>query len=79
MNAAELEWFKSSYSGSNNNDCVEVAWTKSSYSASDSNDCVEIATGCGTVHVRDSKNVRGPQLGFASDAWADFVVYASTS
>ncbi len=24
-NDSELEWFKSSYSGSNNNDCVEVA------------------------------------------------------
>lgn len=24
-NASELQWFKSTYSGSNNNDCVEVA------------------------------------------------------
>ncbi|MEV0036245.1 DUF397 domain-containing protein [Streptomyces sp. NPDC050804] len=26
-NASGLEWFKSSYSGSNDNDCVEVAST----------------------------------------------------
>ncbi|MGW0560426.1 DUF397 domain-containing protein [Streptomyces sp. NPDC003016] len=60
-NDSELEWFKSSYSGSNNNDCVEVA------------------SALGAVHVRDSKNVQGPQLGFTPDAWADFVTYASTS
>ncbi|MGW1377806.1 DUF397 domain-containing protein [Streptomyces sp. NPDC002446] len=38
-----LTWIKSSYSGSNNNDCVEVAWTKSSYSdSSNGHDCVEV-------------------------------------
>ncbi|WP_274562878.1 DUF397 domain-containing protein [Streptomyces spiramyceticus] len=56
---------------------AEQEWSKSSYSASASNDCVEIATGCGTVHVRDSKNVHGPQLGFTPGAWGDFVTYAS--
>ncbi|MGW7053347.1 DUF397 domain-containing protein [Streptomyces sp. NPDC054887] len=76
---AELEWFKSSYSTNDGPECVEVAWTKSSYSGSDTNHCVETATGCGIVHVRDSKNVRGPRLGFAPGAWADFVAYASTS
>lgn len=35
-------WVKSSYSGSDNNDCVEVAWVKSSYSAGNNNDCVEV-------------------------------------
>lgn len=74
-----LEWFKSSYSSNDGPDCVEVAWTKSSYSTNDGPECVEVGAGCGTVHVRDSKNARGPQLGFAPDAWADFVAYASTS
>ena len=78
-NASALEWTKSSYSTNDGPNCVEVAWTKSTYSGSDNNDCVEIASGCGAVHVRDSKNVRGPQLGFAPDAWADFMAYASTS
>ncbi|MFJ3923872.1 DUF397 domain-containing protein [Streptomyces sp. NPDC090022] len=40
---AALKWFKSSYSPSDSNDCVEVAWFKSSYSPSSSNDCVEVA------------------------------------
>ncbi|MGW8887901.1 DUF397 domain-containing protein [Streptomyces sp. NPDC055749] len=33
----------------------------------------------GTVHVRDSKHLPGPQLGFAPTAWAAFVSYASTN
>ncbi|MGW1974641.1 DUF397 domain-containing protein [Streptomyces sp. NPDC001889] len=78
---SEPEWFKSSYSDSSNgHDCVEVAWFKSSYS--DSNEiesCVEVAAtpSCATVHVRDSKNLQGPQLGFTSGAWSDFIAYAS--
>ncbi|WP_328770242.1 DUF397 domain-containing protein [Streptomyces sp. NBC_00286] len=81
--ASELAWFKSSYSDSSNpNDCVEVAldWFKSSYSSGTEGDsCVEIATCPATVHVRDSKNIEGPQLALAPDAWADFVTYASGS
>ncbi|MFF8655610.1 DUF397 domain-containing protein [Streptomyces huasconensis] len=47
--ASGLEWFKSSYSSSNESgDCVEVAldWRKSSYSSSSNGeDCVEVAQG----------------------------------
>ncbi|MGW7195962.1 DUF397 domain-containing protein [Streptomyces chryseus] len=57
----------------------ELKWLKSSYSASDNNDCVEVAASPGAVHVRDSKDMHGPQLGFTPGAWADFVEYASTS
>ncbi|MBT2470249.1 DUF397 domain-containing protein [Streptomyces sp. ISL-66] len=41
MNSSGLRWFKSSYSGSEGDNCVEVAlsWQKSSYSGS----CVEVA------------------------------------
>ncbi len=41
----ELDWFKSSYSGSQGDSCVEVAlhWRKSSYSGSQGDDCVEVA------------------------------------
>ncbi|MEO3974233.1 DUF397 domain-containing protein [Streptomyces sp. CAU 1734] len=81
-NGPELEWFKSSYSSSSDgNDCVEVAWSKSSHSdSSDGNDCVEVASSpaCPTVHVRDSKNARGPRLGFTPDTWAAFITHAST-
>ncbi|MEU7182820.1 MULTISPECIES: DUF397 domain-containing protein [Streptomyces] len=59
-------------------DTVELKWFKSSHSSGPEGDsCVEIATVLGVVHVRDSKNVRGPILGFAPGAWADFVAYAS--
>ncbi|WP_411141644.1 DUF397 domain-containing protein [Streptomyces sp. x-80] len=60
--AAELKWFKSSYSSGNEGDS-----------------CVEVATVPGTVHVRDSKDLQGPSLGFTPGAWADFVAYAARS
>lgn len=59
-------------------DVPELAWFKSSYSGgNDGESCVEIATSPGTVHVRDSKDVTGPRLAFASKAWACFVPYVS--
>ncbi|MFI9113472.1 DUF397 domain-containing protein [Streptomyces venezuelae] len=77
--ASELAWFKSSYSSGNDGEsCVEVAWRKSSYSGgNDGESCVEIATTPATVHVRDSKNLGGPQLAFLPGAWAGFVSYAA--
>ncbi len=61
-------------------DTSALAWFKSSYSSSgDGNDCIEIATVPGIVHVRDSKDIEGPQLVLAPQAWADFVAYASGS
>ncbi|MER6615323.1 DUF397 domain-containing protein [Streptomyces xantholiticus] len=56
-----------------------LTWVKSSYSTADGPECVEIATALDAVHVRDSKNVPGPALGFGPTAWADFVTYASGS
>ncbi|WP_371930321.1 DUF397 domain-containing protein [Streptomyces poriferorum] len=32
-----------------------------------------------TIHVRGSKNIPGPELVLAPDAWADCVSYASAS
>lgn len=58
-------------------DASELAWFKSSYSrGTNGESCVEIATTPGTVHVRDSKNLEGPQLTLAPGAWAHFVTYA---
>ena len=54
-----------------------LEWFKSSYSSNDGPACVEVATAPSTVHVRDSKNIPGPELGFTPAAWADFVTYAS--
>ncbi|MFE1512203.1 DUF397 domain-containing protein [Streptomyces sp. NPDC058726] len=54
-----------------------LAWFKSSYSSgSEGDSCVEIATEPATVHVRDSKNLDGPQLAFTPAAWAGFIPYA---
>ncbi|MEW2401772.1 DUF397 domain-containing protein [Streptomyces sp. NPDC046862] len=56
----------------------ELAWFKSSYSSGPEGDsCVEIATAPGTVHVRDSKSIEGPQLALMPGAWAHFVTYVS--
>ncbi|SHN18780.1 DUF397 domain-containing protein [Actinacidiphila paucisporea] len=47
MTTPGLVWFKSSYSGSQGDDCIEVAvdWQKSSYSGSQGDNCVEVALG----------------------------------
>lgn len=74
----DLTWFKSSYSGGQDGDCVEVAlsWRKSSHSGGQSGDCVEVASCPGTVHVRDSKDKEGPQLAFSPAEWAHFLSFA---
>ncbi|MFC8829209.1 DUF397 domain-containing protein [Streptomyces sp. NPDC057137] len=73
MNTA-LEWFKSSYSGSEGGACLEVAydWHKSSYSGSEGGNCVEVAAHPAAVHVRDSKVSDGPVLNLTPAAWAAF-------
>lgn len=75
MSTDELAWFKSSYSGSSGDDCVEVAlsWHKSSYSSGDSGDCVEIAACPTTIHIRDSKHTQGHQLTLSPTAWTAFI------
>ena len=75
MSGTALQWFKSSYSGSEGGDCLEVAygWRKSSYSGDEGGDCVEVAAQPTCIHVRDSKTPSGPQLAVAPDAWAAFV------
>ncbi|WP_327172201.1 DUF397 domain-containing protein [Streptomyces sp. NBC_01336] len=55
----------------------DLTWVKSGDSTNDGPQCVEVATAPTTIHVRGSKNIPGPELGFAPDAWADFVSYAS--
>lgn len=67
-------WFKSSYSGSDGDECPEVTydWVKSSYSGSEGGECVEVAAHPAAVHVRDSKNLEGPVFTVAPAAWAAF-------
>ncbi|MFI2373375.1 DUF397 domain-containing protein [Streptomyces sp. NPDC018833] len=79
MSTTELAWFKSSYSGSSGDSCVEVAlsWHKSSYSGGDGDSCVEVATCPDTVHVRDSKDTEGPRLALSPTSWSTFVPFAA--
>lgn len=61
VRAAELPgaaWFKSSYSGSDQSQCVEVA---------------DVRPAIGRVAVRDSKNPEGPALLFGPAQFATFV------
>ncbi|TQK50875.1 uncharacterized protein DUF397 [Streptomyces sp. SLBN-118] len=74
----ELNWFKSSHSGSQGDSCVEVAlhWYKSSHSGSEGDDCVEVACRPDAVHVRDSKAKDGPRLAVSQAAWVEFIEFA---
>ncbi|WP_328299322.1 DUF397 domain-containing protein [Streptomyces sp. NBC_00435] len=75
MNSSQLRWFKSSYSGSEGDNCVEVAlsWHKSTYSGSQGDSCVEVATCADSVHIRDSKVTAGPELAVTAGSWAAFL------
>ncbi|MCM2578856.1 DUF397 domain-containing protein [Streptomyces meridianus] len=55
------------------NSSCELAWFKSSYSGTSGGDCVEVAAAESAVHVRDSKNRRGPVLRFSATEWAAFI------
>ncbi|MET8410846.1 DUF397 domain-containing protein [Streptomyces sp. NPDC005195] len=57
----------------------ELKWYKSSYSTNDGPECVEVAAASHTVHIRDSKNIDGPLLGFTPDHWTAFVTFAVAS
>lgn len=75
--SSTLEWFKSSYSGSDGGACLEVAytWRKSSYSGDEGGACIEIAAHPAAVHVRDSKNPGGPALTVAPTTWTAFAAH----
>ncbi|MEU7551660.1 DUF397 domain-containing protein [Streptomyces sp. NPDC044571] len=75
MNSSPLRWFKSSYSGSQGDDCVEVAlsWHKSTYSGSEGDSCVEVAQCAEAVHIRDSKLAASPELAVHPTTWTAFL------
>ncbi|MEU6451421.1 DUF397 domain-containing protein [Streptomyces sp. NPDC046979] len=75
-----LEWFKSSYSGSEGGQCLEVAydWRKSSYSGDEGGQCVEVATHATAIHIRDSKTPPDdttPHITVAPSAWTAFLAW----
>lgn len=81
MQLSEMNWFKSSYSGTSTN-CVEVAHTptifrKSSYSGGNGN-CVEVADAPGFSAVRDTQNRDLSTLAFGPTEWHAFLGTATT-
>ncbi|MFF5856374.1 DUF397 domain-containing protein [Streptomyces sp. NPDC012751] len=58
-------------------DSAHLEWIKSSYSTPDGAACIEVAAAPGTVHIRDSKLLRGPQLAFGPQQWTAFLSYAA--
>lgn len=56
---------------------TELTWFKSSYSGSSGDSCIEVAPTPETIHVRDSKVERGPQLAVSPTSWTSFVSYAA--
>ncbi|WP_052868194.1 DUF397 domain-containing protein [Streptomyces niger] len=60
---SRIVWFKSSHSGTSGGDCVEVA----------------VVPGTDTVHIRDSKRIRGAELRVSYASWADFLAHAVTA
>ncbi|MFF8778348.1 DUF397 domain-containing protein [Streptomyces sp. NPDC015140] len=82
MSSTALQWFKSSYSGSEGGNCIEVAyeWRKSSHSGSEGGQCVEVATHPTAIHIRDSKTTAGPDtptphITVAPSAWTAFLAW----
>ncbi|MFI8005430.1 DUF397 domain-containing protein [Streptomyces sp. NPDC086010] len=77
-----LQWFKSTYSGSEGGQCLEIAytWRKSSYSGDEGGQCLEVATHPTAVHIRDSKTAEhGPVLTVAPATWSAFAAFAARS
>jgi hypothetical protein len=55
-------------------DMIRTGWRKSTSSGDNGGGCVEVSmAGVGSVAVRDSKNVAGPELEFTGHAWAEFM------
>ncbi|NGO78333.1 DUF397 domain-containing protein [Streptomyces sp. YC504] len=79
MSITELAWFKSSYSGTEGDSCVEVAldWRKSTHSGTQGDSCIEIAPCPTAIHIRDSKDTRRPGFHVGPDAWRHFTGYAA--
>ncbi|GAA3048750.1 DUF397 domain-containing protein [Streptomyces glomeratus] len=54
-----------------------LQWFKSSYSSSEGGACLEVARDATAVHIRDSKNPKGPTFTASPEAWAAFTDYAA--
>jgi hypothetical protein len=62
MTPTPPRWFKSSYSGNDDADCLEAAISSTSHP---------------TIHIRDSKNKDGARLSFTGGAWSEFLEFTA--
>lgn len=69
----EIEFHKSSFSGSNGGNCVELAWRKASFSGGNGGNCVEVVQAPMMFGIRDSKNTDGPVLALPAGQGRAFV------
>jgi hypothetical protein len=72
-------WFKSSFSGSGDDNCVEVRWLKGPFSGGADDNCVEVHHCPATTLVRDSKNPSAAPLSFTPAAFLAFLRRSATS
>ncbi|MET9146436.1 DUF397 domain-containing protein [Streptomyces sp. NPDC004042] len=74
-----IQWRRSSYSGSTGGNCIEcaplgaAAWAKSSYSGNTGGECVEYAHLTAHIALRDSKDPAGGHLAVAPEVFSRFV------
>ncbi|QQM41665.1 DUF397 domain-containing protein [Streptomyces liliifuscus] len=66
--STDLNWFKSSYSGSQGGECLEIAIAQTAPAA--------IPT---TIHVRDSKTPAAPTLRVTPAPWTAFLAHVTAS
>ncbi|MEV7079901.1 DUF397 domain-containing protein [Streptomyces sp. NPDC093516] len=62
MTPTPPRWFKSSYSGNDDADCLEAAISPTPQL---------------TLHVRDSKQRDGAHLSFTRTAWSEFLAFTA--
>ncbi|CAL9483386.1 hypothetical protein SUDANB108_03099 [Streptomyces sp. enrichment culture] len=62
MTPTPPRWFKSSYSGNDDADCLEAAISPTPQL---------------TLHVRDSKHRDGAHLAFSRAAWSEFLAFTA--
>ncbi|TFI21040.1 MULTISPECIES: DUF397 domain-containing protein [Streptomyces] len=90
-----MTWFKSSYSGSDGDNCLEVAWAKSTHSSGDGDNCVEVGWSKSThsgdggdncvevaaqPHAVLVRDSKDPNIGrLTPTAWAAFTAHLSAS
>lgn len=65
--STDLNWFKSSYSGSQGGECLEIAIAQTTPATPS------------TIHIRDSKTPTAPTLRITPAPWTAFLAHVTAS